>query len=285
MVPSIDTHLKKEVTNMLDIILHECYIIDEVLRDFDPEVVKTFKTAYCGDSKAKNEVTVRYSFPDIKTPYLASYVIQLGDGLESKNSLGGVEGTFINKEKGYRSEDLDVKVDNNRLYVEASEEIGEYISSSDVAFAESDNLKIEGNRLYFALMGNEILLDRAINIKYSSKYPATDGEDPHGTYRGFTASESVSITSLSNNTDTVRCLDAILKVILIMLRQSDQEQNYYSLQKTRFSALAPVINDGETRVMGRTVTLTYTSSYFVEYNVANSIKEIIFRRTMKDGKE
>ena len=100
MIPSIDNYLKKEVTRVLDIILHECYIIDEVLRDFDTDVVDTFKKAYCGEDP-KNEITVRFSFPDVKTPLLASYVIQLGEGSETNDSLGGVEGTFSYKEDGY----------------------------------------------------------------------------------------------------------------------------------------------------------------------------------------
>lgn len=286
MIPSIDNYLKKEVTRVLDIILHECYIIDEVLRDFDTDVVDTFKKAYCGEDP-KNEITVRFSFPDVKTPLLASYVIQLGEGSETNDSLGGVEGTFSYKEDGYEDEICTVIQDNQtpRLYLEVSKNIGTYLGSRDISFAESDNIEIEGNKLYFESQGNEHLVGVALNVQYSSKFESINEEDPSGTHRGFTANETLNITSVSTNVDTVRCMDAILKVIMIMLRQSPQEQNYYSLQKVRFSPLAPVINNGDTVVHGRTVTLGYRVSYSVEYNVANKIKEIVLREVIKNGKK
>ena len=167
MVPSVDTYLQKEVTKMLDIILNECYIIDEVLRDFDSDVVETFKKAYCGDNP-KFEIKPRFAFPDIKQPFLASYIIQLGDGMESKDSLGGVEGVFLNKEMGYEDEIGTVERDGERLYLETTKSIGSFLSSRDISFAQSDNVEIEGNRLYFALQGNEMLEGKLINIAYTS---------------------------------------------------------------------------------------------------------------------
>lgn len=283
MIPSIDTYLQKEVTRMLDIILNECYIIDEVLRDFDSTIVSTFKEAYCGDNP-KFEIKPRLAFPDIKQALLASYVIQLGDGIESRDSLGGIEGAFTDKEAGYEDEIGTVVRDGSKLFIETTKTIGSFLSSRDISFAESDNVEIKGNKLYFELQGNEYLEGKLLNVAYSAKHDPVSGEDPSGTHRGFTATETVNITSISNNIDTVRCLDAILKVILIMLRQSPQEQNYYGLQKIRFSALAPVISDGDTTVHGRSITLTYTVSYSVDYNVVNRIKRIVFKEEIKYGK-
>lgn len=282
MIPSIDTYLKKEVTDLLRIILNECYIIDEVLRDFDKETVTTFKKAYSG-KKPMHAIPVLLAFPNSKENVRATYVIELGEGSEVKGALGGVEGTFQYKQKGYYDEHLPVKDDGNRLYFETTEPIGEFIGCQGISFAKGDDLQVEGNRIHFKRGGNEQLIGSFFSVQYNAKYESTSGEDPHGTYRGYTAQERVHITSAGTNIDTVRCLDAILKVILIMLRQTAEEQNYYTLQKTHFSGIAPVIGDGDTVVYGRSVSLSYTVSYSVEHNVAQKIKEVRLREVIKDG--
>lgn len=282
MIPSVETYLQKEVKSLLRVILSECYIIDEVLKDFDNKVVETFKDTYCSELNAKHEIDVRLSNPDVRRPFLATYIIQLGEGSETRASLGGVEGTFVGKEIGYRDEQVEVKYDSttDQNFVELSEEIGIFISSPHIAFSQSDNLKFVRNRMYFKGYGNEHLIGMTVGIQYQAKHP--DGNtEPHGYQKGFTASDTIMITSASTNMDTLRCLDAILKVILIMLRQSDSEQNVYNLQKIRYSALAPVLTDGEIQVMGRTTTISYTTSYSVDYNVVNHIKEIVLKGVVK----
>lgn len=283
MIPSVETYLQKEIKRHLDVILSECYIIDEVLKDFDEDVVKTFIKTYCYESNAKNEIDVRLSNPDVKRPFLATYIIQLGEGAEVKSSLGGVEGTFVGKEIGYKNEQTTVQYDatTDRNFIETTEEINNFISSTTISFSDKDNVTIEGNRLYFRAYFNEFLVGKDINVQYQAKH-SDSGDTPHGYQKGFTANDTLTITSASTNADTVRCLDAILKVILIMLRQLPEEQNMYNLQKLRYSALAPVVSDGETQVLGRSTTVSYTTTYSIDYNVIDKINKIILRGVVKE---
>lgn len=276
MIPSIDTYLKKEIEPLLNIMLSQCYIIDEVLKDFDTDVVTTFKKAYCGDNP-KHEITVGYTYPDVKSPLLAHYIIQLGDGSEIKKSLGGVEGTFTFKETSQIEETTAWVHKGDKLIATVSETIGEFISNRDMIFSDSDNLIIEDNMFIINSEGNEWLSDMKTQFIYQGKECPVNDKDPHGSIRGFTSQDSVMITAISTNVDTVRCLDAILKTILIMLRHNVEEQNYYALQQMNYSSLGPVFEDGDTIVLGRSTTLRYTVSYNVEFTVLQNINKLIVR--------
>lgn len=285
MIPSVDTHVYNKLTKYLKIILSECYIIDEVLKDFDPEVVQLFKKAYTGTT-AKHEVTVRYAFPNVSESYLAGYVIQIGAGQESNKSLGGIQGAFNFEDAGVVTEDLQVQSgeDPRKLYLIPSKPIGEIIGIPNISFSKRDKLRVQDHVITFTKEGNEFLEGKKVSIQYSSKAEPVGGSDPVGTERGFSVSENLVITAFSNNIDTVRCLDAILKTILIMIRYTEEEQTYYGLPQVAFSYVKPVITDGDSIIYGRAVTLSYSEvSYSVSYRVTQDIKEIIMRTVSDSG--
>ena len=53
MIPSLDTYLYKEIKERLHIILSECYIIDEALRELDKQAKEDFIETYTGENPKK----------------------------------------------------------------------------------------------------------------------------------------------------------------------------------------------------------------------------------------
>ncbi|AAY53325.1 hypothetical protein [Listeria phage P100plus] len=277
-IPSLDSYVARRVRESLKIMLSECYIIEEALSDMDVEAKSNFMKTYCGDNP-KKEIEVIYEFPQAKTSVDATYVIQLGGGSEDTKSIGGIEGTYEYKEDSLRKETVVATREGTELFLETKELIGSIEGIPNLSFSESDNKRIEGKRLYFSYEGNADIEGVSFDIIYTSKVDLES--DPVGLKKGFTSRDNITVVGLSTNMDTARCLDAILKVILIIMRENLEEKSYYSLQTTQFSDMSPVIMGEEKPVFGRPVTMSYTISYTVDFNLVNQINKIIVQERNK----
>jgi hypothetical protein len=257
--------------------------MNEALRDIDDTARTTFMNTYCQENS--REISIHYGLPQNKEGFDASYVIMLGQGEEVLKSIGGVEGNYDYREDAYLHERIIPKLsaDTNRIEFTFSKPIGYFDSSPDVSFAEGDDLQLEGNVLSIGTRGNEILLDgSAYDMFYSSKQEV-GGETPRGVVKGFTSNDEVDVVGISTNYDTARCLDMILKLLMITMRDSIEEKTAYSLQQVRWNPLAPVITDGDTVVFGRTLNIAYTVSYGVDLDFYRKVTKAIIERRVKNG--
>lgn len=279
MIPSLDTYLYKEIKERLSIILPECYIINESLREIDREAREDFIATYCGD-KPKKELLVTYTFPQQKEQYdSARFVITLGGSVENRKALGGVQGTYTYQESDYEIEQVTAERSGDRLVFPTSKPVAEYVRSPDISFAESDHVVItDQGVLTCDYAGNENLEGMTFTITYSSRETL---DDKSGLLLGYGSVDTVGIVPISTNIDTVRCLDALLKVILITMRENKEEKLDYSLQSLEFGDLQPVIEDGETIVFGRPCTLGYQVTNSVSFDLNRHIKEFIAKRRVK----
>lgn len=285
MIPSLDTYMYRELKTKLVIILSRPTIVDEALADFDKEARDNFKRTYCGVDP-KREVQVSYVFPQTKETFDARFVVQLGQSEQVNTSLGAVEGTFTFRETGAKTELATVALDadSNRLYLEVDQAIGSYEGAENISFSEVDKMTIEGNRVFFRYAGNEGLIGLETYIYYTGKEVLA--KDPKGIKKGYTSEDYIEVTPVSTNMDTARCLDAILKVILVTMLEDKEQKTSYMLQKASFGPMQNLIPEEEIDrvIFGRPLTLQYTVSNTVDFDFTKEINTIILKGVMsKNG--
>ena len=270
-ITSVDSYLLSEIKPRLNTVLENCYIIDEVLKDFDYQTRESFKEAFCGKN-AQHEVTVGFNFPKFKNNYEAHYLIQLGQGEESNKSLGGLQGVYDYANGETLSESSVAVREGKELCFTVSKDIYKVINIEDIEFSKADRLRFEGNKIYFAYEGNEEYEGYNGRVNYVEKTGNTKG-----LVKGMTINEQVTIVGLSHNVDVARCLDALLKMILISMRDSIAEQQTFQLQTLSFGDLAPIIGEGESMIFGRPTIVQYTSSMDMDYTITNDINKLTFK--------
>lgn len=284
-LPSIDTYLHNEIEGKLKIILSNRYIIREILKGIQEDVARNFMRVYCGEKG--REVPIVYEMPQDKITQQGAIYIGLREGRETSPSLGNVEGIYPErfKARGLMRDKAVIQAtdEHDRLFLEVDELIGELINVENIAFSASDNVTIEDNRIYFAYDPDLIGMEFWVN------YEAAEGFknkpeikiDEQGFQKGFTSTEHYSVLVISTNMDTVRCLDLIVKAILIMMRDNAEEQNNNLLQNLQFGQIEEIdtgrkSGDGETPELlyGRENIVTYTVSYNLDVPFLNQLREI-----------
>lgn len=271
MLPSIDTYLYNELEEKMQIILSNRYIIEEILKSIQPDIAKNFIRAYTGDNA--REIPIVYTMPQDKETQQGAIYIGLREGAESKTSLGNIEGIYEFKEDGMEREYSTIQAEegNKRCYFEVTYKIGDLNNVEGIEFALSDNVHIEQNRIYFTY--DPALVGSTHRVNYIS----AAGEEV-GLKKGFTATEMYSILVVSTNMDTVRCIDLIVKAILILMRSNDEELSSFLLQKLQFGQIeeVPVGTDDNPEILyGRESIVTYTTSYSLDAPMLDTVlKEI-----------
>ncbi|UNA01485.1 hypothetical protein MG295_00068 [Bacillus phage vB_BcgM] len=283
MLSSIDTYLHTQIEDTLGNLLTNRYIIEELLKEVQPNVSEAFIKAYVYDEKrnpAPPEIPIVYTLPQDKQSLRGSIYIGLKEGEESHTSIGNQESTYGAPSRGMLSEQSAIKVDqtNGKMYLEVSKPVAEVVSIPDITFNEGE-LSWTGNRVYFDY--SEMLENlEPLNIWYEaeSENPARKGE--FGTRSGFTTTEYYSVLVLSNNMNTVRCLDLLLKAVLIYMRSTAEEHTNNLLQGIKFGQLDEIKTgdgaDGSSPeiLYGRETIIKYVTSYSLDVPIENMIKEL-----------
>lgn len=284
MIPSVDTYVYTKIKDILQVILKQPRILEESLALIDKEARENFIKTF-GGLNPKKDIGVSYAFPGVKERFDARIVVQMGEGIRQQGSIGMVEGTFTTRETGDKVETTFIKEAPGRLYIETTQTIGDVSGIDNIEFSKHDDVRIEGNRIYFNKIGNESLVGLEVTVYYTSKEDLN--KDPKGIQKGYTSDDIVEVTPLSNNIDTARCLDALMKVILIIMYEDIGEKTTYGLQTAEFSPMQNVIPEGtlDSPIFGRPLTLKYTVSYYVDFDITKEIKAIMVKGVEKFGKE
>ena len=235
MIPSVDTYLCSEIESKLQIILSNRYIIEEILKGVDSTIAQNFITAYTGANS--KEIPIVYTLPQDKiTQQNGAIYIGLREGEESNPSIGFMESSYDFKEGGLNKDDSLILAtpEKDRLYLEVPKPIGNLLNIENLTLSRSDNVVIEGNRIYFNYDPDLVGLG-----PFSVNYEDTLGEEV-GTRQGFTTTEHYSVLVVSTNMDTVRCIDLIIKSILILMRSNPEEHTNNLLQRLRFGQVEAI---------------------------------------------
>jgi hypothetical protein len=261
MIPSLDTYLHNEIETKLKIILSNRYIIEEILKGIQPNIARNFIRAYVGE--AAREIPIVYTMPQEKITQQGAIYIGLREGKETHPSVGNMEGTYDFKQ-GSLIEDESIIIatpDKDRLFLEVTRPIGELLNVEGLTFSRNDNVEVEGKRIYFNY-DSELEGLGPFKVNYMELL----GEE-QGTQVGFTSTEQYSVLAVSTNMDTVRCLDMIIKSILILMRNNPEELNSHLLQGIQFGQIEeiPVGTDEKPELLyGRETVVSYTVSYSLD---------------------
>lgn len=274
-ITSVDSYLLEEIELRLKSVLSNCYIINEILKDYNQSTRDNFIEAFCGEN-AQNEITVGFKSPDFKNNTKAHYLIYLGEGLEVDNSVGNIQGDFIGQGGNTLREQSVFYKDGDKLKLKVQKPIKDILDIDDISFAEISNLTFEDDTISIDYDWNEDLEGYNATVTYEEKL-----SDKKGLVKGFTVQEQVTVVGLSNNVDTARCMDAVLKTILISMRDNLQEQQSFQLQRLTFGDLSPMITETDFAIYGRPTVISYTTSVDMDYTITKEINEIVYKERMK----
>lgn len=284
MIPSIDSYLYNEIEEKLQIFLTNRYIIEEILKDIQPRVANNFMRMYAGED-APREIPIVYTMPQDKQTQQGAIYIGLREGEETDTSIGNTEDLYLYKQGAYRVEEslIHTTDDKQRLYFEVSKPIGELDVVKNFEFSREDNVTIEGNRVYFAYDPDlATILD-----PFTVVYTELAGEEV-GLKQGFTATEYYSVLVVSTNMDTVRCLDLVVKAILILMRSNPEELTNNLLQRLKFGQIEEINlgrEDGSNPeiLYGRETIVSYKTSYNLDAPLLDKLEKIMVNMKVKGG--
>lgn len=272
----------------------EPYIIDTALQGYEDGTADKFKQAfglYNGKHKLPIDVLLG-TYPDVKSQVNAVYSIQRSHATEdTENGSIGIDSSNGNSvgraETGESNitESLVVKQDDNGYYVTTSNRVVEIIGVDET----SNNLiDFEHTGLPDSEIRLTNLFGNILGKTYTFSYVAGDTgyrKDYGGMVKGYPMREAITIYSISNNVDTCRCLDSILRYILIMMRSSEEEGDYYQIPNLSSGNLGIVGDiESEKPIYQIAVTVTYNVTYQVPKDSATKINKILFSG-LGNGKE
>ncbi|AMO26021.1 hypothetical protein Blue_199 [Bacillus phage Deep Blue] len=283
MMPSIDSYLYNEIEEKLQILLKNRYIIEEILKDIQPRVANNFIRTYAGEDG--REIPIVYTMPQDKQTQQGAIYIGLREGEETDTSIGNTEDTYLFKQGAFRVEEslIHATDDKKRLYFEVSKPIGELEVVKNFEFSREDNVKIEGNRVYFAYDPElATILD-----PFTVVYMELVGEEV-GLKQGFTATEYYSVLVVSTNMDTVRCLELIVKAIFILMRSNPEEITNNLLQRLKFGQIEEINlgreNGSNPEILyGRETIVSYKTSYNLDAPLLDKLEKIMVNMKVKGG--
>lgn len=287
---SLDTYLQETIQQNLNALLAKPYIIDKVLNSFNSEVRNNFKNKFCANEAGEfnTEIPVQFTFPRTKELQTAFILIQLEGAKEINEggkggSIGMLTGTG-NSAKG------DVQVTNAKLTVDKDKRIAYYTipSAKEVIsiqnWAGRYSLGGDKHERVFIPYAEYLETGMASKIFYIPWLidNSSNFVEPEPTKLiGYDVQEVYSIDSVSQNMDTLRCLDAILRTIFIYMRNNIDEQVEYRLQSLSIQGtdLISEINNSTDSAFGnqlyyRRILAGYNTTYSVDVSLANDLRKL-----------
>lgn len=276
LVPSLDTYVHDRFKKIVMAIMSSRKAVTQALINIDKEARDNFLKAY-GGKNPQRDIKFSYTFPQQKESFEARYVFELGPSTVVNTSLGGVESTYTHREKNLLKEEAVIKVHDpnpNQLSVQLDERIGRIVNIEEISFTPSDEMEMQDNLILFNRKGNEALINMSITVHYQSKFE----KDVRGVKKGFTERASVLVIPISYNMDTARCLDAIAKVAIIMMRETAEEKDTFLLQEHSFEDMKSLIDpESDMLGFGRPFTLSYEVSNSIDFDFVDNLKQVILQ--------
>lgn len=291
---SIDSYLQSNISSYIDKLLTSSYIIREVvLADFDEDIRNSFIKTFCRDSDNKGtEIPVTFTFPESKQDKQAFILIQYKGGEESESDLGSTTGVSRESTETEETiETLEVRVEERDqgkvCYLKPTKQV----SDVETIYNFAGSYRVADGRVYLESPILEQYLELGESISFKIMYTAytedVDYSFPSQPYKvdyGYNLLETFTIDSISNNMDTLRCLDALLRTVLIYMRSTPHEQIEYRLAHLVFmgSDLIQEINTPTNSINGeqlfyRRAEISYDSTYSIQVSKGSNIKDADIR--------
>lgn len=287
-IASQDTFIKQNIENRINAIIasgssdSKNYIITEALKNIESDVSESFINTYCGDNPS-NQIEISYSFPQNRENLDALVIVNAGAMTEDDKSLGDNYGSYTSRGTGLSTETAEVQydIDNDIYFIETLEPVSEFVKCD--AFSQgivlTDEKYLYQNRLFLSSGAKPAL---GVDVTFSY-IPLIDGEDSQnmaGYNIGFNATETTTISIVSNHIDTLRCLSAIVAFSLISLRATNEQDDIFAIQTIGKKGLSTIQDTfgiksaDEKPLYAIQYSLNTKSTYSISYNDVNAIREL-----------
>lgn len=293
MFPSTTTHVRQQLDEKLKILLDSSYIINVLLKEFEPDVVESFINKYVATyddkgtrTKDGNPIKVITNYPQELPDGGVTIFIGMGDGKQSNSSIGQVEGEFTHDNGDPVREIVHFdSFDNDSFTLKLSNEVVQgsvtfrnmTIDDNLISYADTDHTKV----IIRLALEERQALNLSSETEFDISYIPLESERRLvGQSLGFTSQEVVQVVIMSANMDTLRIVDALVKASFILMRSDDEEQSGgYSLGTLEYGAIAPVegIDTTPNIIFGREIDVTYTVSYGMQNKNLQEIKKILMK--------
>lgn len=293
MFPSTTTHVRQQLDEKLKILLDSSYIINVLLKEFEPDVVESFINKYVATyddkgtrTKDGNPIKVITNYPQELPDGGVTIFIGMGDGKQSNSSIGQVEGEFTHDNGDPVREIVHFdSFDNDSFTLKLSNEVVQgsvtfrnmTIDDNLISYSDTDHTKV----IIRLALEERQALNLSSETEFDISYIPLESERRLvGQSLGFTSQEVVQVVIMSANMDTLRIVDALVKASFILMRSDDEEQSGgYSLGTLEYGAIAPVegIDTTPNIIFGREIDVTYTVSYGMQNKNLQEIKKILMK--------
>lgn len=293
MFPSTTTHVRQQLDEKLKILLDSSYIINVLLKEFEPYVVESFINKYVATyddkgtrTKDGNPIKVITNYPQELPDGGVTIFVGMGDGKQSNSSIGQVEGEFTHDNGDPVREIVHFdSFDNDSFTLKLSNEVVQgsvtfrnmTIDDNLISYSDTDHTKVIIRLALEERQALNLSSDTEFDISY---IPLESERRLVGQSLGFTSQEVVQVVIMSANMDTLRIVDALVKASFILMRSDDEEQSGgYSLGTLEYGAIAPVegIDTTPNIIFGREIDVTYTVSYGMQNKNLQEIKKILMK--------
>jgi len=289
-IPSYDSYFKAQLRTYLDKILscvgtdNETYVTDQALGDIEPSVAKAFKIAF-GGKHPEHTITVDYTFPDNTTNFESLFIINRGGAQSQSDSIGNNVAQYDSWDKGVTNEQLVVEQDDKGFFIKTSNPVSSILDINGLtknifALDTEDNTRIN-------LGVNGTPMEQIVGAKFNTIYfPKLEGKgsDNGGVAKGFTIQDSLTVYMVSSNMDTLRCMDNILKFIIILMKEvggGPFAVNLPTIHEEPVSLLDETTKD--LPIYGIDFSFAYTATYSVHYDMVERIKEVFIKDNLKES--
>lgn len=296
MIPKADMYVYDTIKYYINKVVStigtddESYIIREAIGNTeiggDTSVEDTFMKAFSGNNK--QEIQFSYAFPTQKENLDAMYVIMRGSGKESTDSIGSIVGEHNDSKPAVKEnsqvDSCVVLKDDDGYYFELTQPIDDLVSISEVAsdtFVDRERDDPDVKRVNLTdeaadYLGETFTVNYHVADEgYKSNYGGVDV--------GAVFTEKVMVQAISNNVDTARCLDSILKYVLLIMRKSFRENNYYQLANIESQGEQLLDTKLDRPIYAFPTVITYQNTYSVSMDSSERFKEIILKDRNKYG--
>lgn len=272
MIQALAYNVKNTLANNLSYFLSQPYIIKELLEDIDEKTVKEFIERFSKSptSKGVKEIPVYFGYPQDVKSMDAMVSVTSGNGQETSQSIGHVDGSFEGQGHIY-TETLEVTAFEVREGIEyaVGNVVHEILYIDGITEISTDHIIHEGNKVLIRV--SNVLAMATVNVgdKYTITYTAkVSGKS--GLAIGFTAREEVVISIVSMNESTMACLDILIKACIITMRESLRERVMTDLPKISYTPIQPI----DPELVPGTPNIVFTRDYSLVYTVSHNIPKV-----------
>ena len=297
MFPTTVTYVKGAIEERMSLLLNNTYIIRDLLKGLPSEIledfIRVYGSAYDGDGKRTKDgrkIPVSLSYPQTPQDINCAIYVGLGESEETNPDIGNMTSIYEARQGDLISEDvLVVHTGGRTVTLTTSKSITRdvYPSIPSLAIGE-EHISWEDNVITLTLP--PVLIDRLVDKHVTVTYTSTTNNKVAGVIKGFSMTEDVQIVIISNNMDTIICLDLLIRACLILMRSSPEETYNYMIPKISAGAIGPIdedlIPESPNILYAREIHLNYEVTYgWDEDNIHQINKLYLHEEAKPNGKK